>query len=176
MPDIRSSSGGKLIYQLTSASALNGNELFAISTSDYLTRSVTLSQIGSFIKSDIYSTTDIDNIFNDLRDQIMEINNQLFELESNITEFRNEFNNKLNALYQNLIEIINDLDSKLSLRITNAYNELNTKIENVNITLSNRITALDERITLLENKLAYKYGNTAPPSDLEEGMLYLQWF
>lgn len=160
MPDSRaipSYYNGKLIYQLTSASALKETDLFAISTSDNLTRNVTVHQVKSFITNGDYTNEDIDNMYQRLMDLIKQTQNQIVLLQNDITEFRNEFNNKLNQLNQNLLNEINTVDSKLTESINNLDESVNTRIDNevkvinnninnLNVSLSNRITKLDTDI------------------------------
>jgi len=111
MPDIRTSNG-KLIYQLTSATMLKDTDLFAISTSDHLTRNISLKQIKLSINNDFYSKDDINNILDKLRLQIKNLSDQVVILENDITEFRNEFNTKLNNVESNLNQTINNLDNQ----------------------------------------------------------------
>ena len=101
MPDI-SSLNGKLIYQLTSASALKDTDLFAISSNN-LTRSVSLLQIKLSMESIFYTKNNIDGLLDDLRGQIKKVSDEAFETVNDITEFRNEFNSKLQNLNQTFI-------------------------------------------------------------------------
>lgn len=123
MSDIRSlgaaSYNGKLIYQLVAASTLKDTDLFAISTSDNLTRRVSLSQIKSSFNADYYNKEDIDMVLDSIRLQIKNVSDELFQINNNITEFRNEFNNKITNLDNTLSKKINDLDTKLTNMITN---------------------------------------------------------
>lgn len=173
MPDVRalpSSFNGKLIYQLTSATALKDTDLFAISTSDHLTRSVTLSQIKAFATSDVYNIDDIDNKLTELKLQIKNMGDQIFELDNDITEFKNEFINKLNELNESLTQTINNLDKKLTENIEQVNNSLTTKINNTETSLTQKIEALDKK---LESWIMY---GTAVPTTLPTGRVYLQYF
>lgn len=117
MPDVRSlgtSYNGKLIYQLTSAAALKDTDLFAISSSDNLTRKVSLSQIKSSVSNDFYNKNDMDKLLDELKQQIKNVSDSVFEMNNDITEFRNEFNNKLTEQNNSLLKKINDLDKKLT--------------------------------------------------------------
>lgn len=200
MPDIRSQvssdMGGKLIYQLTSASALKDTDLFPISSSDNLTRNVSLGQIKASFNIDYYNKDDIDIVLDMLRQQIKNISDDLFNLGNDVTEFRNEFNNKLNELDNSLryeineidkkfTNITNDLDTKftnitndLDTRITEVHTELDTKIDteisNLDTTLSKKISDLDAELTKMITEWIL-YG-TAVPATLATGRVYLQYF
>ena len=117
MSDIRSLSNasynGKLIYQLTDASALKDTDLFAISTTDNLTRKVSLSQIKASFNNDYYNKDESDDLLDELRQQIKDINDRIFSTNNDIAEFRNEFNTKLTNLDNTLSKKITDLDTKL---------------------------------------------------------------
>lgn len=168
---------GKLIYQLTSASALKDTDLFAISTSDNLTRSISLFQIKTSFKNEFYDKENTDRLLDELRQQIKEINDNAFELNNDITEFRNEFNVKLQELGETLVNMINEVDKdsidrdtalgiridNLNTKVDNNYNTLNTKIDNLERSLTEKIDGL------------ILYGPDIPTT-LETGRLYLQYF
>ena len=71
MSDIRNN--GKLIYQLTSASALKDTDLFVISSADNLTRSITLSQLKMAVTKDYYNIDDITEILDNIREQLKDV-------------------------------------------------------------------------------------------------------
>lgn len=150
---------GKLIYQLTSASALKDADLFAISTSDNLTRSVSLGQIKSAVANDFYNKNIIDSLLDDVKSQIQDVSNDNNDLENDLSEFRNEFNTKLHELNSQLRTTINDTKS-----------ELNTNINNTNTSLTNKINDTNTRIDNL-----FVYGMSIP-TKLEPGKIYLQYF
>lgn len=191
LPKSGAYANGKLIYQLVSASSLKDTDLFAISTSDNLTRKVTLTQIKKSFSNEFYNKDDIDILLDELRKEIKNINKYITDLENDITEFRNEFNNKLNQLRQEFNEDINNLDQKF----TNLINDINQDINAItnrvdsleqnfnafksqtesNITnINKRIDALDKEIDeKLNNLIAY---GASVPSTLATGKLYLQYF
>ena len=138
---------GKLIYQLTSASALKETDMFPISSTDNLTRKVTLSQIKTYFNNFYYSKEDSNNQLDELRKFIKVVSDSVSLLDNNLTEFRNEFNNKLintqNAIYNK----INDVESDYNTKITNLDTKLTNSINNVNTTLSKSISDLDIKLT-----------------------------
>lgn len=158
-----STSNGKLIYQLTSASALRDTDLFAISSTDNLTRNVSLGQIKAAVASDFYNKEDANNIFEDLREQIKALSDNISDVENNITEFRNEFNTQLQ-----------ELNSQITSDINTTKSELNTSINNLNTTLSKKITDLENKLTNMVNNV-FSYGSSIPTT-LETGKIYLQFF
>lgn len=185
MPDIRSqispNINGKLIYQLTSASALKDTDLFPISSTDNLTRNVSLGQIKASFNNDFYNKEDMDTILDILRQQIKNSADDLFELNNNITEFRNEFNNKLFELDNSLRHEINEVDKKF----TNITNELDAKftksIADLDLKTTLADNALHEKIDNLEIKLTQMITNwilygTEIPTSLPTGRVYLQYF
>lgn len=154
MSDIRSQSG-KLIYDLTSADALTDNDIIPIS-SNYLTRSITLSQLKLYTNTGIYSSKEIDQkIDNIVNDQIASINKDIFDLRNDITEFRNEFTTKLSDLSDELFGKVNEIDQKFTDLTTDLRTDL-TDLE----------TRFNEKI-LIGNKV---------PTTLKEGQVYLQYF
>lgn len=185
MSDMRSLSAnsynGKLIYQLTSASALKDNDLFAISTAENLTRSVSLAQIKSSFNADYYNKDDMDILLDSIRQQIKNVSDNIFASENNIAEFRNEFNNKLNQLNSDLREEINNVDKKFTdvtndiiQQLADTKVELNNKITNLDNTLSQRITDLDTELTnMITNWIMF---GTSVPTTLPTGRTYLQYF
>lgn len=185
MPDIRqmpASFNGKLIYQLTSASALKDTDLFAISTSENLTRKVSVTQIKSYVTNDILQyISDIDSLINDIKQQITEINNHISDVENDISEYRNEFNMALNNLQEYLLQVINNLDTKVNLRITQEVNDLDTRIDIEVNAIDEKINNLSQKISDLEKKMNdmfssfISWGNTIPTS-LTRGKVYLQYF
>lgn len=154
---------GKLIYQLTSASALRDTDLFAISSTDNLTRSVSLGQIKAAVASDFYNKEDANDIFDELREQIKKLSDDIAGVENSITETRNEFNTQLQQLNSQLTSDINDTRSTL-----------NTTINNLDLSLSKKITDLDTKLTNRINNI-FSYG-TSIPTTLETGKIYLQIF
>lgn len=157
------STNGKLIYQLTSASALRDTDLFAISSTDNLTRNVSLGQIKAAVASDFYNKEDANDIFDELREQIKELSDDISDVENNITEFRNEFNTQLQQL-----------NAQLTTDINNTKSTLNTTINNLDTTLSKKITDLETKLTNMVNNV-FSYGTTIPTT-LESGKIYLQIF
>lgn len=181
MPDIRSlpntSYNGKLIYQLTDASVLKDTDLFAISTTDNLTRKVSLSQVKASFNNDYYNKDESDDLLDELRQQIKDINDRIFGAGNDITEFRNEFNNRLNQLNNDLRLEINEVDKKFTditddiyTQLNETKNEFNNKITNLDNTLSKKITDLDTKLT---NWIMY---GTSVPTNLPTGRTYLQYF
>lgn len=165
MPDIRSlQSGeinGKLIYQLTAASALKDTDLFPISSSN-LTRQISLSQLKSSFKNDFYSKDEIDNLLDAIRLNFGGTSGDVFDLYNVIAEFKNEINNKFQNFTQNVNESLNNLDKKINdnyqyfdLR----YSTLNKKIQDINTQLGSLI----------------QYG-TSVPTTLPKGQVYIQYF
>lgn len=180
MPDIRSLgqvSNGKLIYQLVSASVLKDTDLFAISTTDNLTRKVSLSQIKSSFNANYYNKEDTDVILDNIRQQIKNVSNELFQINNDITEFRNEFNNKLSVLSLNLRQDINNIDIKftdITNEIIKSINNVDNKLNDLSSSLSNTITDLDVKLTSMITNM-FQYG-TDVPITLETGRAYLQYF
>ena len=158
-----STMNGKLIYQLTSASALRDTDLFAISTTDNLTRSVSLGQIKSAISNEFYNKEDTNDLLEELREEIQNISNDISETNNDMTEFRNEFNTQLQ-----------ELNSQLTNTINNTKSELNTNINNLNTSLTKKINDLDIKLTNAINNV-FDYGTTVPTT-LETGKIFLQYF
>lgn len=152
-------SDGKLIYQLTSASALRDTDLFPISTSDNLTRSVSLGQIKSSIANDFYNKDKIDDLLNDIKSQIKDVSDDNNAIENDLSEFRNEFNSQLQQLNNDLRTVIN-----------NTKSELNISINNVNKSLEDNIKTVNSKI---DNLIVY---GTSIPTKLDPGKIYLQYF
>ena len=180
MSDFKNSNG-KLIYQLTSASALKDTDLFVISSADNLTRSVTLSQIKLAVANNFYDKQSITEMYDELRLQIREVVNSVSEVENNISEFRNEFNNQLQILNNSFNTSINNAKSELNIQIDNIESDTNSKFTEVNNTISNLNTSLKKQITDLDTKLTntinglISYG-TAVPTSLSTGKVYFQYF
>ena len=158
-----STANGKLIYQLTSASALRDTDLFAISSTDNLTRNVSLGQIKAAVAYDFYNKEDANEVFDELREQIKDLSDDLSGVENNITEVRNEFNTQLQ-----------ELNAQLTTDINNTRSALNTTINNLDTSLSTRITELDNKLTTMINNV-FSYGSSIPTT-LETGKIYLQFF
>ena len=182
MSDIKSQSG-KLIYELTSADALKDTDLIPISE-NYLTRSISLSQLKLYNNSGMYTSQKIDELIDTLRDDIKGTDDSIFTLQNNINEFRNEFITRLSNLNNELESKINDIDQKLidegtqiRVIIRNTKNELNQSITDLNTSLTNVNNALTTKITNLETKVDEQIliGN-AVPTTLKEGQIYLQYF
>ena len=193
------SENGKLIYQLTSASALKDTDLFVISSADRLTRSITLSQLREAINGDRYSNDKITELLDELKLQIKNITDSLSEYDNNLSEFRNEFNTQLQSLRTSYISDLNNTKSEINTRITilendmfeefesvkdiiseltkntnNKFTEYNNNLTSVNTSLQQRITELDTRLTELIDGLIL-YGPSIPTS-LSTGKVYLQYF
>lgn len=166
MPDIRNI--GKLIYQLTSASALQDTDLFAISSADNLTRRISLGQIKESFKGDFYSNNDIDQLLDELRDRINNLNNDLFQFENDIADLRNSFNKSINNLeayvknnyynMENMDIIINDIRSDIDALsnhvddIENTLrNEFNTGLTNLSNHVDSVESSLNTKITELKS-------------------------
>ena len=154
---------GKLIYQLTSASALRDTDLFAISSTDNLTRNVSLGQIKAAVATDFYNKEDANKVFDELRQQIKDLSDDVAGVENTITETRNEFNTQLQQL-----------NNQLTTDINNTRSTLNTTINNLDTKLSTRITELDTKLTNMINNV-FSWGDTIPTT-LETGKIYLQIF
>ena len=190
---------GKLIYQLTSASALKDTDLFVISSADNLTRSITMSQLKLAIISDLYAKEDINDMIDDLKLQIKGVADRMTDYENNISEFRNEFNNQLNEIRNNFTTEINNVRSEFNVRVDeleadmnkqitstiksisdlstsvdNRFKTVNTNITNLNNSLTDKINEVDERLTNTINGLI-SYGTTIPTT-LATGKVYLQYF
>ena len=174
------SATGKLIYQLTSASALKDTDLFVIS-SDNLTRSVTLSQIKLAVANNFYDKQSVNNMFDQLKLQIKDVVDSVSNMENNISEFRNEFNGQLQSLSSNFNTSINNLRSELNTSINTFKTETDSKFTTVNNSISTLNTTLSKKITDLDTKLTnsinglISYG-TAVPTSLSTGKVYLQYF
>lgn len=107
MPDVRNLStgqtpsqvvyDGKLIYELVKVQTLRDTDLFAISTTDSLTRAVSLKQIKTSISSDYYSITDIDNLLDSIRRQIQILNQDIFNLRAEVNEDISDLRNLINT-------------------------------------------------------------------------------
>lgn len=107
MPDVRNLStgqtpsqvvyDGKLIYELVKVQTLRDTDLFAISTTDSLTRAVSLKQIKTSISSDYYSITDIDNLLDGIRRQIQILNQDIFNLRAEVNEDISDLRNLINT-------------------------------------------------------------------------------
>lgn len=174
---------GKLIYQLTSASALRDTDLFVISSADNLTRSVTLSQLRSAVTSG-YSNDEIDTLIDDLKMQLKDISDRMSDYENDIFEFRNEFNNYLNDIRSSFTNEINNVRSEFNSNITKLETNVNKQFTETNkhisdlrtmdTSLTNKINEVDTRLTNAINGLI-SYG-TAVPSTLATGKIYLQYF
>lgn len=158
---------GKTIYQLTSASALNDTDLFAISSANNLTRSVTLSQIRLAVIKDLYGKDIINDMFNEIRSEIKEVNDSVVELNNDVAEFRNEFNIQLQEIRSDLDTSINNLRSELN-------STMNLRLSTMETSLKKQITDLDTRLTNSINGLI-SYG-TEVPTVLGTGKMYLQYF
>lgn len=154
---------GKLIYQLTSASALRDTDLFAISSSDNLTRNVSLGQIKAAVSSEFYNKEDANEIFDEIKQQIKTLSDNIASVENTITENRNEFNAQLQSLNTQLTQEINETKSTL-----------NISINNLNDTLSTRISNLENKLTTMVNNV-FAWGEDIP-TKLESGKIYLQIF
>ncbi len=139
---------GKLIYELTSAAALKDTDLFAISTSNNLTRNVSLKQIKSSINNDFYDRTEIDNLLDQLRKQINQLSDDVYDLSKEITNFEQSVN-----------QTIQNLDNKIDRSVTELTNLIN-----------NTRSDLEEMI-----RTWIMYG-TDIPSKLDTGRVYLQYF
>lgn len=154
MSDIRSQSG-KLIYDLTSAEALTDTDIIPIST-NYLTRSITLSQLKLYTNAGIYTSQEVDELIDNLvNDKIALINKDIFDLRNDITEFRNEFITKLSELSEDLFEEVNNIDQ----RVTDLTNDLRADLTDLE-------TRFNEKIII---------GNQVPTT-LKPGQVYLQYF
>lgn len=154
MSDIRSQSG-KLIYDLTSAEALTDADIIPIST-NYLTRSITLSQLKIYTNAGIYTSQEVDELIDTLvNDKIVSINKDIFDLRNDITEFRNEFTTKLSDLSDELFKTVNDNDQK--------FTDITNKLR---IDLTDLETRFNEKIII---------GNQVPTT-LKPGQVYLQYF
>ena len=193
-------SKGKLIYQLTSASALKDTDLFVISSADSnLTRSITLSQLKSATLNNIYKNDEIDSKFDDLKLQIKNITDKMSGFDNDNSEFRNEFNSQLNQIRNDFIfeinnvrsefnntiaeldvelheqfESINKIITDLNSSMNNRFNSLNTSITNLDTSLTQMINDTDTKLTNAINGLI-SYG-TAIPTSLAAGKVYLQYF
>lgn len=154
---------GKLIYQLTSASALRDTDLFAISSTDNLTRSVSLGQIKAAVSTDFYNKEDANEVFDELRQQIKNLSDDVTGVENTIADTRNEFNTQLQ-----------ELNTQLTTDINNTRSTLNTSINNLDTKLSNRINELDSKLTMMINDI-FTWGDDIPTT-LETGRIYLQIF
>ena len=187
---------GKLIYQLTSASALKDNDLFVISSAENnLTRSITLSQIREAVIGDRYTNEDILEFVDDLKLQIKNMDDLFYEYDNNLSEFRNEFNAQLLNLRTNFTNDLNEVQNNITNRIDNLQDninnylntieqdvsDLNTRIDNVNTNINNVENTLHEKIDDLDIRLTnsinglISYG-TAVPTTLDTGKIYLQYF
>lgn len=194
-----SRANGKLIYQLTSASALKDTDLFVISSSDNLTRSITLSQLKEAITSAFFSNDEIISMIDELKLQHKDLSDEIADVDNNISEFRNEFNNQLNIIrndhttgmntlrsefnnalddtkeeFNDKITQVNNSISNLSKSTNTKFTEVDTRITNLNDTLSKRIQDLDTELTAHINGLI-SYG-TEIPTTLATGKVYLQYF
>lgn len=154
---------GKLIYQLTSASALRDTDLFPISSSDNLTRNVSLGQIKVYVSNEFYNKEDANDIFDEIKQQIKTLSDNIASVENTITENRNEFNVQLQTLNTQLTSDINETKSTL-----------NTSINNLNNNLSTRISDLEKKLTTMVNNV-FAWGEDIP-TKLESGKIYLQIF
>ena len=154
---------GKLIYQLTSASALKDTDLFVISSADNnLTRSVTLLQIKTAVANNFYNKEDMNNLLDELKLQIKELTDSTTNSENNISEFRNEFNTKLQELRSSFTADINTAKSEFNITITNESTSLQQKITELETKLTNQINGL------------ISYGIEVPTTMTTK--IYLQYF
>ena len=168
MADVRSlPTNGKLIYELTSASALKDTDLLPIS-SDNLTRKVSLTQLKSSINNDFYNKDDMNTILDELKLEIKNLHDKLFADEGNITEFRNEFNNILNVYRDEFNKELNDIRSEFNTTLTQFEGEFNTKIEDVRTDLTTQLndfkdeynqykTTVEDHFTSIETEMQYNY-------------------
>lgn len=173
MPDIRalpSSMNGKLIYQLQSVTELSGDDKFAISTSNNLTRAVTLSQIKKFATSDMVSNDDLENALQELRGNIQTVTNNVNELTEKVSTLDNTLNTAITNWNLALEQTKNEFNKNLKDEIDNLNNSLTTKINNTETSLTQKIEALDKK---LESWIMY---GTAVPTTLPTGRVYLQYF
>lgn len=189
MPDIRQAAqgkneivyNGKFIYQLTSAASLKDTDLFAISTSNYLTRSVSLKQIKSFVTNDFYDKDDIQVLLDELRKLIQDLGDDIFNLRQEITDFENHVEETMNDIRNTLNKRMDLLEKTLNERIDNLEQELNTKIDNLENKHDQDIQNLREYIDNVQDDLEEMirgwilYGISAP-SSLATGRVYLQYF
>ena len=193
-------SKGKLIYQLTSASALKDTDLFVISSADNsLTRSITLSQLKLATLNGLYKNEEIDDKFDELKLQIKKISDNMSEYDNDVSELRNEFNAHLNQIRNDFTFEINSVRSEFNNAISNLESDVNNKFTNTNKAISdlststnNRFNTVNTNITNLDTSLSKKindvdvkltnainglisYG-TAVPTSLATGKVYLQYF
>lgn len=193
-------SKGKLIYQLTSASALKDTDLFVISSADNsLTRSITLSQLKLATLNGLYKNEDIDSKFDELKLQIKKISDNMSEYDNDVSEIRNEFNTHLNQIRNDFAFEINSVRSEFNNTINELNEDLDKQFSAINKTITdlnketnNRFTAVNTSITNLENSLTKKINDTdtkltnainglisygtAVPTSLATGKVYLQYF
>lgn len=116
MPDIRNLStgqtpsqviyDGKLIYELIKVQTLRDTDLFAISTTDSLTRSVSLKQIKNSFNNEYYSITDIDNLLDDIRRQIQNLSQDIFNLRTEVNEDISDLRSLINTTKNELENMI----------------------------------------------------------------------
>lgn len=147
---------GKFIYQLTSASALKDNDLFAISSTDNLTRSVSLKQIKDSVNINFYNKDEMDSLLDVIRQQVKDGFDNTFGLGNSVSEFRNEFNSQLHQLDTTLRQEINEVDKKFTDIINEYKDEMSDTVININNKIDQNKTDINNRVTEVENNFDYK--------------------
>lgn len=171
---------GLYIYELDSLVGMLKDDALLPISQDNLPRKIQARVLRSFINGDdsepsqetYYSSSKVDELFENTSNTIGDINSDLSNISARIDALTNTVNSNYSTLDNRITNEINSLgnnfDSKLSALDTKLTNNMNTMQTN----LGARIDALN---TKLEGWILY--GSAAPTnSTLPVGRLYIQYF